>query len=62
MIYAGLAVLGLLASAQGKIYFKEDFNDKGWEDRWTISSDWKPKVGTMHLTQSLNLLVLQVYL
>ena len=44
MIYASVAVLGLLASASGKIYFKEDFNDKSWESRWT-SSDVKPKVG-----------------
>jgi hypothetical protein len=42
MIYA-VALLGLLASASGKIYFKEDFNSKTWESRWT-SSDLKPKV------------------
>jgi hypothetical protein len=45
MIYASVAILGLLASASGKIYFKEDFNDKSWESRWTIS-EVKPKVGT----------------
>lgn len=43
MIYASVAVLGLLASAYGKIYFKEDFNDKSWESRWTLS-ELKPKV------------------
>ena len=37
MIYAPLALLGLLASASGKIYFKEDFNEKSWETRWTTS-------------------------
>lgn len=37
MIYASIAVLGLLASASGKIYFKEGFNDKAWETRWTTS-------------------------
>jgi len=37
MIYS-VAVLGLLATAaQGKTYFKEDFNDKAWESRWTTS-------------------------
>ena len=37
MIYASLAALTLLASASGKIYFKEGFNDKTWETRWTNS-------------------------
>lgn len=43
MIYASVALLSLLALASGKIYFKENFNDKAWESRWT-SSDLKPKV------------------
>lgn len=25
----------------GKVYFKEDFNDNSWSDRWTVSSEWK---------------------
>jgi len=29
--------------AAAEIYFKEQFNDDGWKDRWTISSDWKSK-------------------
>ena len=43
MIYASIAVLGLLASASGKIYFKENFNDEAWETRWT-ASELKPAV------------------
>jgi calreticulin len=27
----------------GKIYFKEDFNDDAWSDRWTVSTEWKPE-------------------
>lgn len=45
MIYATLAgVLALTASVSGKIYFKEDFNSKTWDSKWTVPSDWKPKV------------------
>jgi len=46
MIYnlVGFVVaLAAVASVSGKFFFKEDFNDKGWEKRWTVSSDWKPK-------------------
>eukprot|EP01006_Ploeotia_vitrea_P032597 TRINITY_DN64783_c4_g1_i1.p1 TRINITY_DN64783_c4_g1~~TRINITY_DN64783_c4_g1_i1.p1 ORF type:complete len:396 (+),score=63.08 TRINITY_DN64783_c4_g1_i1:95-1282(+) len=32
----------LLSAASAKIYFKEDFNDKNWEKRWTKSTSWKP--------------------
>jgi len=38
-----IVVISLAAAINGKIYFKEDFNDKSWEKRWTVSSDWKPK-------------------
>ena len=31
----------LMASASAKVYFQEDFNDKGWNSRWTVPSDWK---------------------
>lgn len=39
------SVLAALAIAPvtAEIYFKEDFNDAGWKDRWTVPSDWKPK-------------------
>jgi len=44
MIYAVIgSFLALSASVSGKVYFKEDFNDKAWESRWTVPSDWKPK-------------------
>jgi len=44
MIYGSLvAVLALSTAVNGKIYFKEDFNSKSWESRWTVPSDWKPK-------------------
>mmetsp|Transcript_9914 Transcript_9914/g.13862 ORF Transcript_9914/g.13862 Transcript_9914/m.13862 type:complete len:401 (-) Transcript_9914:340-1542(-) len=39
IIAAALAV----APAAAEIYFKEQFNDEEWKDRWTESSDWKPK-------------------
>ncbi len=47
MIYQSIYVffyLFSLAIVSGKFYFKEDFNDAGWESRWTKSVDWKPKV------------------
>jgi len=39
MIYKtiGLTFLSLLSLAQSKIYFKEDFNDAGWSNRWVKS-------------------------
>ncbi len=44
MIYAATLFLSLLAVSSGKIYFQEDFNDAGWKDRWTVPTEWKPKV------------------
>jgi len=38
-----IALIVIIVSVSGKIYFKEDFNDKGWEKRWTVSSEWKSK-------------------
>jgi len=43
MIYQSIAVVALSACVSGKVYFKEDFNSKSWESRWTVPSDWKPK-------------------
>jgi len=31
----------LAAQASAEVYFKEQFNDDGWKERWTVSSDWK---------------------
>lgn len=45
MIYQFATFVVLLASVSAKIYFKEDFNDAGWRNRWTESSEWKSKVG-----------------
>ena len=42
----GVTVATLLTAASAKVYFKEDFNDKGWETRWTKSKDWKPAVSS----------------
>jgi calreticulin len=43
MIYASVSiVLAAAAVANGKVYFKENFNDAGWETRWKKSTDWKP--------------------
>ena len=44
MIYSVVTLFAVIAAVSGKVYFKEDFNDAGWEKRWTVSSDWKPKV------------------
>jgi len=42
-----LSILAFLAAVAypvaGEILFKEDFNDDAWTNRWTESSDWKPK-------------------
>lgn len=38
--HLSVAFLGMLALAQGKIYFKEQFDDS-WTDRWVVSSKWK---------------------
>jgi len=38
-----LTALTLVYAAYSTVYFKEDFNDKAWEKRWTVSKDWKPK-------------------
>jgi len=43
MIGSIAVLLAVIACVSGKIYFKEDFNDKGWESRWVVPSDWKPK-------------------
>jgi calreticulin len=43
MIYALGIFYVLIATVAGKVYFKENFNDAAWKDRWTVSSDWKPK-------------------
>lgn len=45
MIYALVTLIAIIAAVNGKIYFKENFNDAGWESRWVVPSDWKPKVG-----------------
>jgi len=38
------AALALVVPAvSAEVYFKEQFNDDGWTDRWTVSSDWKSK-------------------
>merc|ERR1711906_66820 len=34
---------GLAIPAAAEVYFKEQFNDDGWTDRWTVSSEWKKK-------------------
>lgn len=44
MIYnvaTAASALALLAGANAKVYFKEDFNDAGWKSRWTVPTGWK---------------------
>jgi len=38
-----LATLALIAPAAAEVYFKEQFNDKDWKERWIVPSKWKPK-------------------
>ena len=45
MMYSAAVFLVIISSLSAKVYFKENFNDKAWEKRWTVPSDWKPKVG-----------------
>ena len=44
MMYSTAVFLLIVSSISAKVYFKENFNDKAWEKRWTVPSDWKPKV------------------
>lgn len=42
MIYnVATAFIATAAAVSAKVYFKEDFNDAGWESRWTVPSNWK---------------------
>jgi len=43
MRFSTLAAIALAAPAAAEVYIKEQFNDDGWKDRWTVPSDWKPK-------------------
>jgi len=38
-LFATAAFAAVPAAAE--IYLKEQFNDEGWKDRWTVSSEWK---------------------
>ena len=44
MIYYIATFIAIVAAVNGKVYFKENFNDASWTDRWTVPSDWKPTV------------------
>ncbi len=44
MIYYIATFIAIVAAVNGKVYFKENFNDAAWEKRWTVPSDWKPSV------------------
>merc|ERR1719329_98960 len=37
------SVLAIATVSNGKIYFKENFNDKSWESRWTVPTEWREK-------------------
>jgi calreticulin len=44
MKFSILAFLAAVAyPVTGEIYFKEDFNDDAWKERWTEPTSWKPK-------------------
>lgn len=38
MIYYFAVFIAIATAANGKVYFKEDFNDAGWEQRWVVPS------------------------
>jgi len=42
-LFFSLFAAAIAAPVSAEIYFKEQFNDDGWTERWTISSDWKSK-------------------
>ena len=33
----------LAATASAKVYFKEDFNSKNWEKKWSVPTAWRPE-------------------
>jgi calreticulin len=43
MLFQLVCLFVFIACVSGKIYFKEDFNDAGWESRWKVPTEWKPK-------------------
>jgi len=44
MKFSILATASLFAaSASAEVYFKEQFNDEGWKDRWTVPTEWRSK-------------------
>lgn len=53
MIYAVVTLIAIIAAVNGKIYFKENFNDAAWEQRWTVPSDWKSKVRDVELSAGI---------
>jgi hypothetical protein len=48
MIYYIAVAAALMATANAKIYFQENFNDKAWDSRWVVPTDWKAKVTQCH--------------
>jgi hypothetical protein len=44
MIYYITTFIAIIAAVSGKVYFKENFNDAAWEERWVVPSEWKSKV------------------
>ena len=45
MLYKSISYfIATFAAVHSKIYFKEDFNDAGWKDRWVVPTQWKAKV------------------
>lgn len=44
MICIVVALVAVLTAVSAKVYFKENFNDAAWIDRWTVPSQWKPQV------------------
>jgi hypothetical protein len=47
MIYYIATLLAIVAAVNGKVYFKENFNDAKWESRWTVPTGWKDEVCAM---------------
>lgn len=48
----GVILISLAAGCEAKVYFKEQFNDAGWTERWVESTTWKSanEMGTWEKT------------
>ena len=54
--------LSHLPMSFGLLYkIKENFNDKAWESRWTVPTEWKDKVKNIFLQSEIKLGTIQKF-